>query len=314
MGRIAILVLAHRAEPLAYLLAALDPAFAVFVHMDARAEPPPLPPHARLIAPRTEIFWGGWSMMQATFALIAAARAAGPYDRYVLISGDSLPVRPTSDLVRDLLDLDCEFVDLVAVPDDPSLAGMAMPAAIARDGWVQPWRLHNPVAWDHRLLNPFHREAAAAHYGLDQERADWIRGDLERLTRDLLRSLQPPRPFAQFAYGAQWWALTAATLEALLPTMHDPAWQRFFQVLQVPDEHMIQTALANRQDLLAGRRLLPTPMWTDQARRAAGTGTLDDAGFAAAAADHLFARKFDPVAAPATAAAIASARHFPKRS
>src|SRR5208337_2675731 len=111
-----------------------------------------------------------------------------------------------------LLDESREYIELVEVPDDPSLAGMDMQAAIARHGWVQPWRLYNPVAWDHRLLNPFQREAAAAHYRVEQDRIDWIRGDLERLTRTLLRDLQSSRPFRKFYYGAQWWALTAATL------------------------------------------------------------------------------------------------------
>ncbi len=305
MGRIAILVLAHRPEPLSYLLRALDPRFAVFVHMDARVAPPAVPAHARLVAP-IEVFWGGWSMMQATLALLDAARAAGRFARYALISGDALPVVPPDQLEAGLLDDGCEYIELIPVPNDPGLAGLDMQAAIARHGWVQPWRLHNPVAWDHRLLNPFHREAAAAHYGLEQGRADWLRGDVGALVTDLLAALRPPPPFRQFGYGAQWWALTGATVEALRPTLDDPAWTRFFRVLQVPDEHMIQTALLDRPELLGDRRRCGTPMWTDHDRRATGRDTLDDAGFAAAGdrSDILFARKFDRAAAPATAAAI----------
>jgi hypothetical protein len=309
--RIAILVLAHQPAPLQYLLDVLDERFSVFVHMDAKtnlaAAPLRLPAHATMIEPRIEVFWGGWSMMQATFALIDAARSRGGFFRYALVSGDSLPVLPLDRLEAALLDPAREFIELIPVPDDPSLAGADMAAAIARHGWVQPWRLHNPVAWDHLLLNPFQREAAAQHYGIEQGRIDWIRGDIERLLRPILDDLRPPRPFGKFCYGMQWWALTAATVEAIRPDLRHPEMQRCFRYLQVPDEHMIQTVLGNRPDAMAGRAAVGSPMWSDHASRARGIDTLDRAGIRAAAAagsQVLFARKFNPRAAPDIAAAI----------
>jgi hypothetical protein len=288
----------------------------VFVHLDAKADPGAgrlrLPRHAVLIEPRVEVFWGGWSMMRATLALIGAARARGGFDRFVLISGDALPVLPLERLEAALLDRTREYVELVPVPDDPSLAGVAVEAASARHGWVQPWRLHNPVAWDHRLLNPFQREAAARHYGVAQERIDWIRGDVERLVRELLAELRPARPFPGFWYGTQWWALTGATIEGLAPELARAEVQRFFRTIQVPDEHMIQTVLGERPALMEGRTVVGGPMWTDQARRAAGVDTLTLAGFRAAGAQGsqiLFARKFDPAAAPEVAAALRDGRY-----
>ena len=306
---IAILVLAHQHAPLQYLLDLLDDRFSVFIHLDAKtpAAPLRLPAHATLIEPSIEVFWGGWSMMQATFLLIDAARARGVFHRYALISGDSLPVLPLDRLEAALLDDSSEYIELIPVPDDPTLAGADMQEATARHGWVQPWRLHNPVAWDHLLLNPFQREAAAAHYGIEQSRIDWIRGDIEKLLRPILADLQPPRPFEKICYGAQWWALTAATLEKIRPDLLRPEVQRFFRTLQVPDEHMIQTVLGNRPDALAGRVIAGTPIWADHASRARGIDTLDRAGFRAAAAagsQILFARKFHPTTAPDVAAAI----------
>ncbi|MCW3477902.1 beta-1,6-N-acetylglucosaminyltransferase [Limobrevibacterium gyesilva] len=313
-ARIAVLVLAHRTAPLHALLRVLDARFRVFVHMDAKADWPAmrLPPHASLVEPRIEVFWGGWSMMQATLSLLDAARAAGGFRRYVLVSGDALPVVPLDRLEAALLDEAREFVDLVEVPDDPALAGMAVAAATERHGWVQPWRRYNPTAWDHRLLNPFQRDAAARHYGVAQDRIDWIRGDVERLLRDVLAQLRPPCPFPRFWYGAQWWALTADTVEAIRPAAARPEVVRFFRYIQVPDEHLIQTILGNTPAALGGRRAVGTPMWTDHARRAQGTDTLDRAGFRTAAArgpQILFARKFDPDKAPDIAAAIAAGRY-----
>jgi hypothetical protein len=310
-SRIAVLVLAHQPCPLRYLLDLLDDRFSVFIHMDAKtdlaAAPLRLPANAKLVEPRIEVFWGGWSMMQATLALIDAARTRGGFRRYLLVSGDSLPVLPLDRLEAALLDDSREYIELIAVPDDPTLAGAEMADATARHGWVQPWRLYNPIAWDHLLLNPFQREAAARHYGIEQGRIDWIRGDIERLLRPVLNDLRPPLPFQGFWYGTQWWALTAAALEAIRPDLLRPEVQRFFRYLQVPDEHMIQTMLGNRPDALGGRAAVGAPMWSDHASRARGIDTLDRAGFRAAAAagnQILFARKFNPEAAPEVAAAI----------
>jgi hypothetical protein len=304
-------VLAHQPAPLQCLLDLLDERFAVFVHMDAKTDlataPLRVPPHATMIEPRIEVFWGGWSMMQATFSLIDAARSRGGFFRYALVSGDSLPVVPLDRLEAALLDDTRENIELIPVADDPSLAGMDVAAATARHDWVQPWRLYNPVTWDHWLLNPFQREAAALHYGVEQGRIDWIRGDIERLLRPILDDLRQPRPFRKFWYGMQWWALTAATMEKIRPDLLRPEVQRFFRYLQVPDEHMIQTVLGNRPDALGGRAAVGAPMWSDQPRRARGIDTLDRAGFHAAAAagsQILFARKFNPEAAPDVAAAI----------
>src|SRR5208282_2652229 len=125
--RIAILVLAHRHAALQYLLDLLDDRFAVFVHLDAKTEAGAgrlrVPRHATLIEPRENVFWGGWSMMRATLALIEAARARDGFARYALVSGVSLPVLPLDRLEAALLDGGREYIELIPVADDPSLAG-----------------------------------------------------------------------------------------------------------------------------------------------------------------------------------------------
>jgi len=315
-ARIAVLVLAHQAVPLQGLLRCLDDRFRIFIHMDAKTElgagQKRVPGHASLIAPRLPVFWGGWSMVQATLALIDAARAAADFRRYALVSGDSLPVLPQDRLEAALLDEEREFIDLEEVPDDPSLAGLDETAGTARHGNVQPWRRYNPVYWDHRLLNPFQREAAAQHYGVTQDQMDWLRGDAARLVRDLLAERHPPCPYPSFWHGAQWWALTGHTIAHLRPELARPDVQRWFSAIQVPDEHAFHTALANNHQWLANRRVVGSPMWTDHAKRAQGTPSLDAEDFRTAAARHpqiLFARKFNPADTPALAAAIATGHY-----
>lgn len=313
MAGAALLVLAHDPAPLGYLLRALDPGFDVFIHLDAKCPAvPALPPQARLIEPRIEVFWGGWSLMQATLALIEAALAAGSYQRLALISGDSLPVRPPTALAAALAEPDAEYIELIDVQDDPSLAGAEMQIAIDRHGWVQPWRFHNAVAWDHVLLNPFTAAAAAARYRVDEATMNWIRGEAQQAVSTVLAAL-PPRPplFRRLCYGTQWWALSREVLTALLPTLRRPEITRYFRHMQAPDEHMIQTVLANRPDLLGSRRILGTPVLVDHALRAQGQDWLDEPGFRGAAgrgAQVLFARKFRPAHTAALAEAIEAGR------
>ena len=303
-SHIAILVIAHRTAPLAALLRQLDDRFAVFVHLDARTtETLALPPHAALVEPRCLVFWGGWSMMQATITLIQAARTAGDFRRYVLVSGDSLPVLPADRLEAVMLDETVDHADVRPVADIAALAGADIAEAAAR-GEMHAWRLQNPGHWDHILLNPFHREAAAAYYHLPQNTTDWLRGDVERLLTDVLRALRPPRPFAQFCSGSQWWSLTGQTMAALLPELLREDMQRFFRTVQVPDEHMIQTLLGG---LSPGTRRLPSPVWVDHMKRGAGQDwlALQDFADAARRGGHiLFARKYRPAADPATDAAL----------
>lgn len=169
--RAAILVLAHRVAALQCLLDALDGRFAVFVHLDAETDAAGLrlPGFARLVEPRIAVHWGGWSMMAATLALMRAARG---HAVMALVSGDSLPAVPLDALEAALLDGGPDRVDLIEVADDPSLAGQPREAAVARHGWEQPWRFHNFVHWDDRLLNPFGAAEAASHFGLEERRAD----------------------------------------------------------------------------------------------------------------------------------------------
>lgn len=318
-GRIAVLVLAHQPAALQCLMDLLDDRFAIFVHVDAKTDLAGArlrpPPHATVLTERHEVFWGGWSMMLATMALIEAACRRGDFRRLVLISGDSLPVVPLDVLEAALLDETREFIELIEVADDPSLAGSDMAEAFARHGWSQPWRLHNPVHWDHRLLNPFQRRAAAVHYGVEQSRIDWIRGDVERLVQALLRDLHPARPqgrFRSFWYGSQWWGLGGQTIAAILPELRDPATQAFFRYMQVPDEHMVQTLLGNQQQALAGRVAVGSPVFIDLERRARGIDALDARGFRGAAAHGaqiLFARKFNPRESPMIADAIRGGRY-----
>lgn len=292
MRRVAILVLAHRLAPLPYLLRALGDRFDVFLHLDAETDAAGLAlPGCVTMVERRAVHWGGFSMMQATLDLMAAARE---HDVLALVSGDALPLLAPEALHAALVE-DGERIELVAVPDDPALAGLPREAAVAKHGWEQPWRFHNFVHWDDRLLNPFGAGEAARHFGLAGDTADWLRGEAQRLVGEVLGALPPrPRLFPRLLYGSQWWALSGQTAAALLAEMGRAEVQAYFRFFPVPDEHMVHTVLGMLQPGLVPR---PSPMWRG--------AVLDAAGMERARAEgHLFARKFDPAAAPALARAV----------
>jgi len=298
--RVAILVLAHLTAPLPFLLRALDDRFAVYLHLDAKVDAAglDLPPHVTAIA-RRPVHWGGWSMMQATLDLMAAAR---DHDVLALVSGDTLPLLPPAALHAALAAPGPDRIEMVEVQDDPSLAGQTREAAIARHGWEQPWRFHNYVHWDDRLLNPFGAADTARHYGLSADKADWLRGATQRLVAEALAALPPRRKlFARLFYGIQWWALSGETVAALLAELRRAEVADYFRFFPVPDEHMVHTVLGALQPGAANR---PAPMW-----RPPGGAVRDAASLRRARqAGALFARKFDPAAAPRLARAIMAGR------
>lgn len=91
----------------------------VFVHVDAKVDLSSYQAalgenaaYCRFVDP-VEVYWGGYSMMEAEFRLIWAARNAGAYDKFLLISDDTLPVFPP-DWLNAVLGQRRDFVTLIA--------------------------------------------------------------------------------------------------------------------------------------------------------------------------------------------------------
>jgi hypothetical protein len=150
--RVAVLVMAYLAPRALHATAGhFAPSDVdIYVHLDAKADvsdylatTPPFPPRVNFLEARRRVYWGGFSMVEATLDLLRAAARAGPYDRYVFISDNSLPVhgldgffaglaacediiecrRPTLPLVRSWYE---EFY----LTDDDLFDG--------RRGWIAP--------------------------------------------------------------------------------------------------------------------------------------------------------------------------------
>ena len=321
--RIVVLVMAHRPKPLRGLFKLLDPRLRCLVHYDARSDLngiTGLPAHVSMTRRRFRVFWGGFSMMLAIRELIDEAyRTVPDFERAVLISGDSLPLFSGREIESLLADETREYVGLCEVPNESGLRGLSMEEGRAASGGsILPWRFQNFRFGDDELANARTLGDVMARYGVSEPVASHLRGSVETMVGDMLRH-HPPRPalYERFYYGEAWWALTRGALDLIIDDLHDERHVEFFRLLDVPEEHFIQTLLGNRQRALAslGRQIVCSPVFVDHgdpARSVSDRDALSAEGFgrARATGPYLFARKFDPDRSPEIANAIEAGTYF----
>lgn len=105
----AFLIIAHNEfEVLKLLVSCLDDSRNdIFIHFDKKVQTLPDIRTERagltILENRVDVRWGGFSMMEAEFALFEAATARGPYQYYHLLSGVDLPIK-SQDYIHDFFD------------------------------------------------------------------------------------------------------------------------------------------------------------------------------------------------------------------
>jgi hypothetical protein len=105
----------------------------VFVHLDARVDAEAFS-QLPLIAERHRVGWGGFGMIRATNALLAAA---GAFDFAYLLSGQCFPLRPVSWLKAELAD-GRDRIDARPMPASKPLRRLASRHPNAAPKWAQP--------------------------------------------------------------------------------------------------------------------------------------------------------------------------------
>ncbi len=220
--RIAYLVLAHECPAhLSRLIEALssDAASSIFLHIDARSSLAVTSADRRLVnvtPHRLPVYWGDYSIVEATLTLLAEALAdPREFDYFVLLSGTHYPLRPAADIRRFFEDhAGTEFIDMApmggpdgkpfsrldiyrARPTDPQVKRAAI--GLARILKCPPWR-------DHRAY---------------------------------LRGLVPYG-------GCQWWALSRAACTHIDEfSRRETRAVGFFKHTRCPDKSFFHTIIAN---------------------------------------------------------------------
>lgn len=184
-----------------------------YIHIDKKVTQAYTPSlkNAHITPTRININWGGYTMIEATLALMKEAIKNTPNaDYYILISGVDFPIRSKSFLLEQL-GKGKEYIDIAPVPAP-----------------FKPILRYNRIYFDYnrRNLKPYNPLF---------------------LTEVLLKKLKIGRkaPFKIYA-GTQWFALTNKCTQYILKTVEeDKRYKRFFKYTLVPDEAFFQTIIGN---------------------------------------------------------------------
>jgi hypothetical protein len=219
--RIAFLILAHQDALQVERLCRTLQGQSSFVHVDRRAADFPLSrivhiPGVTVVHPRSRIYWGDFSMVEATLNLLNNARQSGTFDRYVLLSGSCYPVKPLASLESAFAgDSRREWISLTPITRRSSLYN-----TVGRH-WRMAPLLGNSI--------------------LDSK----VRAVYNRITRAMGRDLARETGLTPY-FGSQWWGLTEPCVTSILEFVRNrPDFVRAYRSVYAPDEHFFQTIVAN---------------------------------------------------------------------
>jgi hypothetical protein len=172
-------------------------------------------PRLRLAEPRLRCWWGGFNGAQAVLNVAAQARATKPYDRYLYLTEDSVPLRSIPELLG-LLALDREFIDL----------GNADPFRV---------RYEQFYYWDCHAMCP--RRGNMDDYVVTPE----MEQQIARLAQLRVRGKVK---IPQLRYGAAYWGLSANAVSELLRRHEtDLHFRESFEFSAIPEEMYYHTIL-----------------------------------------------------------------------
>jgi len=253
------------------------PGFRCYLHVDASVQ---LDDYLESVGPGAEditvltnrsiVYWGGWSMVQATFGLMRAALADPAVDVLTLVSDDTAPLLSPDELAARLH----------AQP--VRITRYSVEGGDVRDRYEQLF-----------FLDSGFTSARARPLGervIDPTILRQVLADLEELAT-------LGKAPVDLHTGPQWWSLDRATAEHVLSRVErDRALELSFRYSAIPDELLVQTLAAEMHG--TNRNLLPdsSPMLFDFSRavRPHVFETVEDvAGFRRSTGQHdkLFVRK-----------------------
>lgn len=197
-----------------------------FVHIDAKVDIAPFQAacsatSATFIGSRTNVVWGGFSLVAATVSLLSAALSDPECSHFVLISGDSYPIKPR-DRFRELVMRPFEQIELHEFPPQSPV--------------------HNRISQTflpdtHVPVMPNEKGAPVLPRSLPKRTASQVRRVFKLKKADF--------PW-RYAKGGQWWSLTRATAQRCMDVIgHETELIEWFTYSSVPDEALFQTIMQN---------------------------------------------------------------------
>lgn len=195
-----------------------------FIHIDAKANLRDFKfllsgLEVYFIEERVNVRWGGWSQVQATLNLIAAARASGRSFRYfTLLSGTHYPTRWVGSILDWMTQDGREYINLVAVPN------VAMNKTMVR--------------FTRYYIEGAHR--ASGIFGISKSILFRLINKIPLRNPD--RVLKGRKLFA----GSNWWTLSDEAIALVEQTVeNDPELVDYFRHVKCSDESFFQTIIGN---------------------------------------------------------------------
>jgi hypothetical protein len=268
--RIACLILAHK-NPLQLerLIQAMDhPAFDYYIHVDKKAGIEPflyLTKRDRVffIRNRIKVYWGRYSLVQATLngiEEIVSAEKFGEYDYVNVMSAQDFPIKPASYIYRYICDRrGREFITCIRESDNHEWW---------KDAVLHLWRYN------------FHNWRIPGKYRL------------EALANRVLPARKYPIPGHEVVGHSNWFTLSGGSARYMLAFLKGhPGVVRFFKYVWGADELIFSTVLYNSP---YKDKIEDNLVYIDWSEGVANPKLLTVGDFAAlVASDKLFARKFD---------------------
>ena len=224
--RTACLVLAFQAAPvLRYALGIYTRlGWDVFIHLDPKADKLAYQQvlgerawSCQFIEDPVPVFWGGFSMVEAEFKLIDAALSKGVYDRFLLLSDDSFPVRSLGEL-QEIVAEDIDRITLVKQPPE--------------SGFYK--RYYGFFCFDHRATSP------RGGHGREIDQTLVAKID------EVGSLLQLGKKVIDVYFGSQFWMLRRETVVRIIDICRaDTHLWKSFEFAAIPDELMIQSVYGN---------------------------------------------------------------------
>ena len=200
------LLLCHTPPHHLPLMAQRAPQHHFYVHYDAKSDAGGIAflnglPNVSVLPQRIDVRWGGFSMIEATLALMQAALAQPQHQYFHLMSGDCLPLQTPETIERQMAaaGAGCLFLTCENVPRLRYRVRFSLP--------------HADTSWQRSLIGKCLTKAAQC---------------ADRLL-----------PSRQTAWaGSQWFSADRAAVQLLLDAAADM--RPFFQRKLCPDEHFFQ--------------------------------------------------------------------------
>jgi len=241
----ALILAHHKPRMLGRLVNRLKRAgIASVIHIDAKIDETPFRQScegtgATFVDKRVEVYWGGFSMVEATANLAHAGLRDEGHTHFCHISGDTYPIVSDEKLVSSLTE-DLDFIDNYE----------------AKPGGQAYKRIAHTFLPDTRI--------GALSHGMPHEER-YVTADVVAMFEDIARvhAVKAAGPFPwRYAKGANWWSLRRESLVACLGILKDkPDFVDWFRYASNPDESFFNSAALSFLDAAKCRPCPVLSVW-----------------------------------------------------